>query len=113
MKKILITGANAQTGSYMIDYLIENTDHFILAATRRTSQPIDKHIEKYKNHPRVKFILLDLNDGHSIENAVETEKPDYFMNFGASAFVPDSWNYAHFPPKRLFNWRKRDSCLRR
>lgn len=92
MKRILITGANAQDGSYMVDYLIENTDHFILAATRRTSQPIDKHIEKYKDHPRVKFILLDLNDGHSVENAVETEKPDYFINFGASAFVPDSWN---------------------
>lgn len=91
-KKVLITGSNGQDGSYMIDFLIENTDNTVISATRRTSQPIDKHIEKYKGHPRVKFILLDLNDGHSVENAVETEKPDYFINFGASAFVPDSWN---------------------
>lgn len=92
MKKVLITGANGQDGSYMIDYLLDNTDNTIIAATRRTSQPITNHIERYRNHPRVKFLLLDLGDSHSIENAVEQEKPDYFINFGASAFVPDSWN---------------------
>lgn len=92
IKKVLITGANGQDGSYMIDYLLENTDNTIIAATRRTSQPITNHIEKHRNHPRVKFLLLDLADSHSIENAVEQEKPDYFINFGASAFVPDSWN---------------------
>lgn len=91
-KKILITGANGQTGSYMIDYLIENTENTIIAATRRTSQPILCHLEKYKNNGRVKFISLDLGDAHSIEQAVVSEKPDYFINFGASAFVPDSWN---------------------
>lgn len=91
-KKVLITGSNAQDGSYMIDYLLENTDNTIIAAIRRTSQPITGHIEKYRHHPRVKFVLLDLSDGHSVEKAVEEEKPDYFINFGASAFVPDSWN---------------------
>lgn len=92
MKSILITGANGQTGSYMIDYLLDNTDNTIIAATRRTSQPITNHIEKYRNHPRVKFLLIDLGDSHSIENAVKQENPDYFINFGSSAFVPDSWN---------------------
>lgn len=91
-KKILITGANGQTGSYMIDYLIENTSNTIIAATRRTSQPILCHLEKYKDNGRVKFISLDLGDAHSIEQAVVSERPDYFINFGASAFVPDSWN---------------------
>src|SRR6478736_5256932 len=91
-KKVLITGANGQTGSYMIDYLIENTQNTIIAATRRTSQPILSHLEKYKDHERVKFITLDLGDAHSIEHAISSEKPDYFINFGASAFVPDSWN---------------------
>lgn len=92
MKKVLITGSNGQDGSYMVDYLLDNTDNTIIAATRRTSQPITDHIEKYRHHPRVKFVLLDLGDGHSIENAVKEEMPDYFINFGASAFVPDSWN---------------------
>lgn len=91
-KTVLITGATGQTGSYMIDHLIENTDNTIIAATRRTSQPILFHLEKYKDNRRVKFISLDLGDAHSIEQAVITEKPDYFINFGASAFVPDSWN---------------------
>ena len=92
MKKIIITGANGQDGAWMIEYLLEKTNNIIIAATRRTSQPINKHIEKYKCNPRVKFIHIDLCDSHSIEQAILEEKPDYFINFGASAFVPDSWN---------------------
>jgi GDPmannose 4,6-dehydratase len=36
--------------------------------------------------------MMDLNDAHSIDELIAKEKPDYFINFGASAFVPDSWN---------------------
>lgn len=90
-KKVLITGSNGQDGSYMVDFLLENTENTIIAATRRTSQPILNHLEKYFDNPRVKFITLDLGDGHSIERVILSEKPDYFINFGAYAFVPDSW----------------------
>lgn len=92
MKKVLITGSNGQVGSYMVDYLYENTDNTIIAATRRTSQPILNHLQKYQADDRVKFITLDLSDSCSIEKAIKEESPDYFINFGASAFVPDSWN---------------------
>lgn len=92
MKKVLITGSNGQVGSYMVDYLYENTDNTIIAATRRTSQPILNHLQKYQGDSRVKFITLDLSDSCSIEKAIKEESPDYFINFGASAFVPDSWN---------------------
>lgn len=92
MKKVIITGANGQDGAWMIEYLLNNTNNAILAATRRTSQPINGHIEKYKDNPRVKFIHIDLCDPHSIEKSIFEENPDYFINFGASAFVPDSWN---------------------
>lgn len=91
-KKVILTGANGQDGAWMIEYLLENTDNIIIAATRRTSQPINRHIEKHQGNPRVKFIHVDLCDSHSIEQAILEERPDYFINFGASAFVPDSWN---------------------
>lgn len=91
-KKVILTGSNGQDGEWMIEYLLENTENIIIAATRRTSQPINRHIEKHQGNPRVKFIHIDLCDSHSIEQAILQEKPDYFINFGASAFVPDSWN---------------------
>lgn len=91
-KKVLITGANGQDGAWMIKYLLENTENTIIAATRRTSQPILQNLKEYLDNPRVSFITLDLDDPHSIDNAVFQERPDYFINFGASAFVPDSWN---------------------
>ena len=97
--KVLITGSNGQDGSIMVDYLIQNTNNTVIAATRRTSQPILQHLIKYINNPRVKFINLDLDDPHSINSAISTEKPDFFINFGASAFVPDSWNMPEYTMK--------------
>ena len=45
MKKILITGVTGQDGSFMADYLLENTDHMIVAGLRRLSVPNYKNIE--------------------------------------------------------------------
>jgi len=90
-KKVIITGATGQDGSYMIEYLLENTDCEIVAAIRRTSQLIDSNIKNSINNPRVKIVHLDLCDAHSIASVVKNEKPNYFINFGAQTFVADSW----------------------
>lgn len=91
-KKIVVTGATGQDGSYMIEYLLANTQDTIIAAIRRTSQAILSNLKGVLDNPRVKLVTLDLNDVHSISILIRDEKPDYFINFGASAFVPDSWN---------------------
>lgn len=92
MKKVIISGANGQDGSYMIEYLLANTQDTIIAAIRRTSQAILSNLKNVIDNPRVKLVTIDLNDVHSITSLIRDEKPDYFINFGASAFVPDSWN---------------------
>jgi GDPmannose 4,6-dehydratase len=92
MKKVIVTGASGQDGSYMVEYLLKNTDNTIICALRRTSQAILSNLKNVLDNPRVKLVTSDLNDVHSITSLIETEKPDYFINFGASAFVPDSWN---------------------
>jgi len=92
MKKVIITGSNGQDGSYMIEYLLANTQDTIIAAIRRTSQAILSNLKNVIGNPRVKLVTIDLNDVHSVTSLVRDEKPDYFINFGASAFVPDSWN---------------------
>jgi GDP-D-mannose dehydratase len=35
MKKIIITGVTGMDGSLMADYLLNHTDHFIIAGARR------------------------------------------------------------------------------
>lgn len=90
-KKIILTGCNGQDGSYMIEYLLENTKDTIIAAMRRTSQDITNNLKSILDNPRVKFVTMDLNDAHSIDNLIKIEQPDYFINLGAQTFVADSW----------------------
>lgn len=102
-KKVIVTGASGQTASYMIDFLMEKTDHIVVAAIRRTSQIIDSHFKKYYGHSRFKIIHFDLLDCHSITNTIKNEKPDYFINFAAQSFVADSWHMPalHFQTNAL------------
>lgn len=97
-KKIVVTGATGQDGSYMIEYLLANTQDTIIAAIRRTSQAILSNLTAVLDNPRVKMVTLDLCDGEAIRKLIREEKPDYFINFGAQTFVADSWNHpvAHF-----------------
>jgi GDPmannose 4,6-dehydratase len=90
-KKVIVTGASGQDGSYMIDYLLENTDHYVVGAIRRTSQIIDKYLSRHYSNPRFKLVHFDLTDSHSVTTTIKNEKPDYFINFGAQTFVADSW----------------------
>lgn len=91
VKTVVVTGATGQDGSYMIEYLLENTQHNILAATRRTSQFIDSNLKESLKNPRVRVVNFDLLDPFSIETLIKEERPDYFINFGAQTFVADSW----------------------
>lgn len=96
--KVIVTGATGQDGSYMIEYLLANTDVKIIAAVRRTSQFINSNLKNFIENERVVFKNFDLNDPFSIENLIKEEQPDYFINFGAQTFVADSWNtpVSHF-----------------
>ncbi|MFA5234014.1 MAG: GDP-mannose 4,6-dehydratase [Sulfurimonas sp.] len=90
-KKVIVSGASGQDGSYMIEYLLKNTDFFIVGTMRRTSQAILSNLKDVISNPRLKLVTMDLNDPHSIEGVISSELPDYFINFGAQTFVADSW----------------------
>ncbi len=91
MKKVIITGVTGQDGSFMADYLLQNTDHAIVAGVRRLSVANHENINHLKNHPRFKLIDLDVSDSQNVEDVIRTEKPDYFINFAANSFVGSSW----------------------
>ncbi len=59
--KIAITGATGFVGSHLVKYILENTDHSIVALSR---SEIDS------NHPRVKFVTCELYSFFETENAL-------------------------------------------
>lgn len=91
MKKVIITGITGQDGSFMADYLLNNTDCFVYGGARRLSVPNHENIEHLKNHERFSMIDLDISDCENINQVVREIKPDYFINFAANSFVGNSW----------------------
>lgn len=90
-KKVIITGVTGQDGSYMTDFLLENTDHQIIGVVRRASTNNYHNIEHLLNNSRFKLVTGDLTDSQSIDNLVREIKPDYFINLAAQSFVGASW----------------------
>lgn len=91
MKKVIITGVTGQDGSYMADYLLENTDCQVFGMVRRAAKPDYSNIKKASENPRFKFVTGDLSDANSLENLIREIEPDFFINFAAQSFVGASW----------------------
>jgi GDPmannose 4,6-dehydratase len=91
MKTVIITGITGQDGSLMADFLLKNTNYFVLGAHRRLSVPNHDNIRHLKNHPRFSTIELDISDPENINQVIREKKPDYFINFAANSFVGNSW----------------------
>lgn len=90
-KRVLVTGVSGQDGSYMADYLLANTNHFVFGMVRRTAKPDYRNMESAMKHPRFKLVTGDLSDSTSIDNVVKEVMPDYFINLAAQSFVGVSW----------------------
>jgi len=91
MKQIIITGVTGQDGSYMVDYILNNTDYMVYGIRRRSSNPNLENIKHNLDNPRFKMLIADLSDSNSIDEIVKDIKPDYFINFAAQSFVGSSW----------------------
>ncbi len=92
MKKAIVTGVTGQLGSYFVEFLLDSRDYEVFGTVRRLSVKNDENIRHLYGHPHFKVISMDLTDGPSIQNAIETIKPDYFINCAAQSFVQESWN---------------------
>jgi len=91
MKKVIVTGVTGQDGSYMVDFILNNTDHMVYGIRRRSSNPNLDNIKHNLNNPKFKMLIGDLSDSNSIDEIVKEIKPDYFINFAAQSFVGSSW----------------------
>ncbi len=90
---VFITGVTGQDGSYMVDFLLKNTNVLIFGGARRLSIKNHENLKHLENNPRFKLVNFDLSDSHSIYKILEVIKPDYFINFAAQTFVGSSWDF--------------------
>ena len=90
-KKVIITGVSGQDGSYMADYLLDNTDLEVYGMVRRSAKPDYSNLNLSIENERFHFVTGDLSDSNSIENLIREIKPDYFINFASQSFVGVSW----------------------
>ena len=86
MKKILITGITGFTGSHLADYCINKYDIYGLTRGRYQQYNFIDHIKD-----RIKLIIGDLSDIHSIRRCLEDSEPDIVFHLGAQTSVPMSW----------------------
>ena len=92
-KVVFVTGVTGQDGSFMVDYLLKNTDYIIFGGARRLSIKNHENISNLENNPRFHLVNFDLSDAHSISKIIELLKPDYFINLAAQSFVGSSWDF--------------------
>ena len=60
--KVVVTGVTGQDGSFLVDYLLENTDCHVIGCMRRLSVPNHTNIEKHFDNPRFETVYFDLTD---------------------------------------------------
>ena len=73
-KRALITGVTGQDGSYMVDFILNNTDHMVYGIRRRSSNPNLDNIKHNLDNPRFKMLIGDLSDSNSIDEIVKEIK---------------------------------------
>lgn len=91
---VFVTGVTGQDGSIMCDYLLRETNAYIIGGARRLSVENHLNIRHLEDNPRFQLVNFDLTDSHSIYKLMETARPDYFINFAAQTFVASSWDFA-------------------
>ena len=92
-KVVIITGVTGQDGSFMVDYLLKNSDCEIFGGARRLSVANHENLDHLTKESRFHLINFDLTDEHSISQTIRTLQPSYFINFAAQSFVKSSWDF--------------------
>lgn len=92
-KIVIVSGVTGQDGSFMVDYLLKNTEHEIFGGARRLSVQNHENIKHLEHEKRFHLINFDLTDAHSISQVISQLNPDYFINFAAQSFVKSSWDF--------------------
>jgi len=87
-KKALITGLTGQDGSSLDDFLLSK-GYEIAGISRRSNTNLFERIKHIQSKITIK--TADLHDQSSINNLIQSVKPDEVYNLGGQSFVQLSW----------------------
>jgi GDP-4-dehydro-6-deoxy-D-mannose reductase len=93
MKKILITGITGQVGSQLADFILQNTDLYIVGMMR-WQEPISNlyHLtDRINRKDRIGIYNADLNDYAAIARMIHSLKPEYISHLAAQSFPKTSF----------------------
>ncbi len=85
--RALITGAAGFVGSYLIRYLLAETDLEIIGTIYRRQPDLPYP------HGRVHLERLDLREEAAVAEILARWQPDYVVHLAAQSFVPISWQH--------------------
>jgi dTDP-glucose 4,6-dehydratase len=95
MTKCVVIGSNAFSGQDFVDLLLSETDWQVIGTSRSQEKP--DFFLRYKSNPnksRFDFRRFDLNgDSATMLAMLDSEKPDYIVNFAAQSEVGPSWEH--------------------
>ena len=94
-KKIAVLGANSFSGQDLVDLLLDHPDNEVIGMSRSAER---SHLFlKYKARSdlsRYRYFQIDLNQQMpALLELLDTERPEYIVNFAAQSEVAPSWDY--------------------
>ena len=86
--RALVTGISGFVGSYLTEYLLDNTDWDIYGLLRwqDSLENMEKSVPLANDGERVSFVYGDLRDGASIREMMRTVSPDYVFHLAAQSY---------------------------
>lgn len=94
MKKVIVTGAAGEIGSYMVDFLLKETNYEVYAVARVGCKTLFNLNDAFPNH-RCHLIYGDLLDKSFVRKLISRLHPDYFINLAAQATIEESKVYPY------------------
>ncbi len=88
MTTTLITGISGFVGSYLVEYLIDNTDWKIFGMLRwqDSLENMEKTVPLANANGRVQFVYADLRDTVAVRNVIREVVPDYVFHLAAQSY---------------------------
>lgn len=120
--KIVVIGANSFSGQDFVDLLLDNPGFEVIGISRSPER--SSLFLKYKlrkDLSRYRYFQLDVNkDLDALLNLLNSERPEYIVNFAAQSEVAPSWEYPEqwfqtncVALARLINHLRKQDYLRR
>jgi dTDP-glucose 4,6-dehydratase len=88
--KILVTGAAGFIGGNLSRYLIQHTDHAVIALDKLTYAGNLESIADLREHARFAFVRADICDSAALDTLFATHRPDAVMHLAAESHVDRS-----------------------